>query len=237
MKQYRRSKNGTEIGRETMMRRDNTAKGAALGEAKGRAWNKLNNQKGFSLAETLLAVLILLLVSLIVANGMPAATNAYNKIVLGANARTMLSTAINALHDELGTAWQVENPTDPTDTTSITYFNASTGAKSKISLDENKHIVIQDYIALADNDLIHDSTSSTEGAQRELVSEAKAGGQQTMYATYSSIGYSDGIVTIKDLKILKVSDDPMALASFIGSDGQPCDFKIRVISNDYKAIG
>lgn len=223
------------------MRRDKTAKGAALGEARGRAWNKLNNRKGFSLAETLLAVLILLLVSLIVANGMPAATNAYNKIVLGANARTMLSTAINALHDELGTAWQVEKPTDQTDTTSITYFNASTGAKSEISLDDSGKIQVQDYVALGAIDLVHDVDTATtvkQGNVRELVSEAGANDHPTMYATFESIYFdeSTGVVKVKGLKVLKVSDNT-PLASFVDKDRNDLVFKIRVISNDYKAIG
>ena len=59
-----------------------------------KAKSKLKDSRGFSLAETLLAVLILLLVSVVVATGMPAVTNAYNKVVLGANAKTMLSTAV-----------------------------------------------------------------------------------------------------------------------------------------------
>jgi len=48
---------------------------------------KMKSQAGFSLAETLVAILILLLVSVIVANGVPVAQNAYEKVVVGANAK------------------------------------------------------------------------------------------------------------------------------------------------------
>ena len=65
---------------------------------------KLNQKAGFTLAETLVTILILLMVSSIVAGGIPAATNAYYKAVDGANAQVLLSTAATALRDELGTA-------------------------------------------------------------------------------------------------------------------------------------
>ena len=56
--------------------------------------NKLHNRKGFSLAETLMAVLILLMVSAVVAAGIPMAREAYEKAVDAANAQTLLSTTI-----------------------------------------------------------------------------------------------------------------------------------------------
>ncbi len=56
---------------------------------------------GFSLAETLIAILILLMVSAIVAGAMPAAASAYQKTVDAANAQILLSTAMTVLRDEL----------------------------------------------------------------------------------------------------------------------------------------
>ena len=210
------------------------------GQVATLAKKKLRARGGFTLAETLLAVLILLLVSVIVATGMPAATNAYNKVILGANAKTMLSTAVTALHDEIGTAWRVEpgkknNGTD--DPTKLSYFNASTGAKSTISLDTegNNAIQVQDYQPLLkEDDLIHDKevTGFKTGAPRHLVSDSTAG----MYVTYTSIGYDDstGIVTIAGLKVCKNDADSTVLAEFSGADGKPKDFTIRVISKDLK---
>ena len=196
------------------------------GKAGATLRHKLRARGGFTLAETLLAVLIMLLVSVIVATGMPAVTNAYNKVVLGANAKVMLSTAITALHDEIGTAWQVENVTG--DTTKITYFNASTGAKSELSLDAADHnaIQIKDYVSLS-SDLIHDDTKYKPGEAYHLLADTSSG----MYVTYTSIAYDDstGIVTIGGLKVCKKSDDSK-IVEYVGENGAVKNFTIRVIS-------
>lgn len=198
----------------------------AAGVSKKR---KLSNKRGFTLAETLLAVLILLLVSVVVATGMPAATNAYNKVILGANAKVMLSTAITALHDEIGTAWRIEPSPDKK---SITYFNASTGAKSKIFLDTDSYnaIQVQDYIPLNDDkDLIHvNDGTAAEGEPYHLVSDS----QSSMSVTYTTIEYDSGIVTITGLKVCKQDKNKTVLAEFAGEDGAAKAFKIRVISKD-----
>ena len=206
---------------------DNRIDERAQSSRAGKMSLKLKSRRGFTLAETLLAVLILLLVSAIVATGMPAATNAYNKIVLGANAKVMLSTAITALHDEIGTAWKVETPSETT--TELVYFNASTGAKSKISLDTTDHnaIQVQDYLSLS-GDLIHD-VDYNKSTTRHLVADSNAG----MYVTYTGISYNaaTGIVSIEHLKVCKKSNGA-TLVEFAGENGASKDFTIRVISND-----
>ena len=93
---------------------------------------KLNSRGGFTLAETLLAVLILLMVSVIVATGVPVAKNAYEKVVVAANAQVLLSTAVNTLRDELGTAWDVEVVEEGETEPKIKYFCADTGARAEI---------------------------------------------------------------------------------------------------------
>lgn len=103
---------------------------------------KLKSQRGFTLAETLLAVLILLLVSTIVANGMPAATNAYRKTVLAANAQSLMSTTVAALRDELGTAWNVTVADNV-----ITYFSADTGNRTTLKKDGTGAIIITEYVS------------------------------------------------------------------------------------------
>lgn len=207
---------------------DNRIDERAQSSRAGKMSLKLKSRRGFTLAETLLAVLILLLVSAIVVTGMPAATNAYNKIVLGANAKVMLSTAITALHDEIGTAWKVVK-TAP-GSKELVYFNASTGAKSKISLDDGKSIQVQDYLSLS-GDLIHDNVS-VQGRAHHLVADSKAG----MYVTYEKIRFDDetGIVSIEHLKVCKKESNGAGatLVEFAGENGASKDFTIRVISND-----
>jgi type II secretory pathway pseudopilin PulG len=70
------------------------------------------NSRGFSLAETLICILILLMVSAIVGAAIPTASNVFVKTVDAANAQVVLSTAMTALRDELGTATQVKKEAD-----------------------------------------------------------------------------------------------------------------------------
>ena len=73
-----------------------------------RIREKLNkNYSGFSLAETLVALLIVLMVSSILVAGLPAAFQAYSKVVDGANAQVLLSTGATRIRDELGFATDV----------------------------------------------------------------------------------------------------------------------------------
>lgn len=67
-----------------------------------------NNRGGFTLAETLIAVLILLMVTGIVAAGIPAASNALNRAVDASHAQLLLSTTMTSLRNELGSARSID---------------------------------------------------------------------------------------------------------------------------------
>lgn len=176
---------------------------------------KIRDQGGFSLAETLLATLILLLVGLIMTTGIPAAKTAYEKVVLGSNAQVLLSTAVNALRDELGTAWEV---TPSEDKKSVTYFSANTGTKSVISLkkpsDDSAYQTIyrQEFAKEADttNDVIFGT--KIKNAESKYGSDAVplisgAASTSDLYVTYESVSYSDGIVTFNGLSVRRKSND------------------------------
>ena len=155
---------------------------------------KLKGRSGFSLAEMLLAVLILVMVAGIVAAGIPTVKNVYDKVVVSANAQVLLSTTVNALRDELGTAWDVSKGlTD----TALTYFSADTGAKTELWYDESMQaIVIREYAGVSDIGV------AAQGTPRRLVSEA-ASANQGLYAKCDDIVYSNGIVTFKALKVCR----------------------------------
>ena len=59
----------------------------------------IKDEYGFSLAETLMAVLILLMVTSVVATGIPAAANAYFKAVDASHAQVLLSTTMISLSE------------------------------------------------------------------------------------------------------------------------------------------
>lgn len=159
---------------------------------KNKLNNLIRNSRGFTLAETLLAVLILLMVSFIVATGVPVAKNAYEKVVLASNAEVLLSTTISSLRNELGTATRIE----PEGTT-ITYLNETRGSMSKIYLDssERNTIMLQRYIQSGgmgkDSDAVR------------LVSETAS--TPDLYVTYTSVTYSNGIITFGGLSVNRKS--------------------------------
>lgn len=77
-------------------------------------FRKLKEKRGFTLGETLVAVLILLMVVGVIGGAIPAAGKAYVKVVDGANAQILLSTAMTVLRDELSTASDIKvNQKDP----------------------------------------------------------------------------------------------------------------------------
>ena len=65
-------------------------------------------QYGFTLVETLVALLIVVMISAIIAMGAPSAIKAYQSTVAKSNAQTVLATMTTALRDELGSATKVK---------------------------------------------------------------------------------------------------------------------------------
>ena len=173
------------------------------------AFRKLNQQKGFSLAEMLVAVLILLMVSAVVAGGVPAASNAYSKAVDAANAQVLLSTAATALRDELGTAKNVS-----VSGKKVRYYSADNGNYCELTVggsEEKPVILLTSYLGEKVTNSASDAsggsaTTITYGAaddkvQWELVSSAAI--TKKLGLTYGSVGFENGIITFTNLQVLK----------------------------------
>ena len=99
---------------------------------------KLNKAVGFTLVETVLAVAMLAIVSAAI---LPAAIQAYQKAVDAANARALLTIAVDALRDEfsMARAVKIETTGGEGGTKVIVYQNADTGGKSKIYIDKDSN--------------------------------------------------------------------------------------------------
>ena len=138
------------------------------------------NESGFTLAETLLTTLILLMVSVIMATGIPAARDAYEKIVLASNAQVLLSTTINALRDELGTAWQPV----VIDKVTVRYYSSNTGEYSQIYLDGDE-IKIQTYDESSSPFYVERADGYVTPTPEKLVDEAMSDGKMTV--TFSEV--------------------------------------------------
>ena len=164
-----------------------------------RASNKARSRSGFTLAETLLTVLILLLVSGIVATGVPVAQNVFNKTIVAANAQVLLSTAVSTLRDELGTAWDVK-----ADGNAITYNSADTGAPARIYLETTTTpavIKLQEYAPWAAiGTPAEDKKDNKIASEHPLVSEALST-KQKLSLVYTSVTCANGVATFTGLAV------------------------------------
>lgn len=175
--------------------------------------NKTRALLGFTLAETLVAILIMLMVASVATAGIPAARNAYDKAVSAANAQTLLSTAVTTLRSELSTAPKIEKqgPLDSSD--SVTYYRAGSGVKAKLYLDKfgsgesEKTIMLQEGIPF-------DSNHATIGSPAPQVFIQPLGRRSAadmsgcLYVTYRSIDIqhlADGYLTIQGLQVNQAS--------------------------------
>ncbi len=161
---------------------------------------RLKNDKGFTLAETLIAVLILLMVSAVVALGIPAASNAYAKAVDGANAQVLLSTSITALRNQLEFAKDISvkdyTPVGSTEVLQkIEYISSDNGGRSIISNSDDKSgIMLYEY---ADPDDQNGYLLS-----RLLVSGKAA--TKSLYFKYGEVDDSTpGVLTFRNLQVIR----------------------------------
>ena len=162
--------------------------------------NKIRSARGFTLAETLLAVIILLLAAAIVATGVPAARNAYEKVVLASNAEILLSTSMSTLRNELGMAKSVEVKEDRQ---TIVFFSEMRKTQSKIYLnsDDDMPVIkiqryyIQRYYKESDKDAEGEWLVTQEASTADL------------YVTYGKAAISENgeYITFTDLSVMRRS--------------------------------
>lgn len=160
-----------------------------------RIRRKIKNKSGVTLAETLIAIVILLMVVAIVAAGIPVAVNAYDEIVTSANAQVLLSTTMTRLRDELCTAADIK-----AEGGTITYVS-SAGSKSVIYLGDGG-ICLREYA---------DITDSPEYDRLLVTREAANNNLRTSFA---SCEYSGGVIKFTDLAVKKGDETMIGAAAF-----------------------
>ena len=153
--------------------------------------SRIKQHNGFTLAETLMAVLILSMVTGIVAVGVPAATSAYKNAVDASHAQVLLSTTMTALRNELSTAKDVSATG-----TIISYIDED-DRRSEITV-EDDGIYLTKAKGIIEEDVSLDNTNSIN---RLLVSKEAA--TSNMYAQYTSSSFSDSIVKISGLSVMR----------------------------------
>lgn len=193
-----------------------------------RIREKLHSSEGFTIAETLLSVLILLMCSSIVAMGVPVAKSAYEKVVLVSNAEVLLSTAISTLRNELGTAQEVEimrAQSGEAENTVIAYYSSEREILSRIYVAENEDANKQKMIMLERyyRELDEDDEELDEGYNKAVPLISIIASVENLYLTYDSVSYENGIIKFKELAVRSTSGNRTeSLAS--------TDFSVRVIS-------
>lgn len=166
---------------------------------------KIRGSRGFTLAEALTAILIMLMASSIVVAGIPAARSAYEKVVIASNAEVLLSTTITTLRNELAAASEIANDTDSSgnaDEKTLLYLNRQTGVFSKIYTDtagDQPVVMLQRYID-PDGDPKQDAP-----AARQLIS--KEASTADLYVTFDEVSFdkNSGIITFTNLSVMRIS--------------------------------
>lgn len=192
-------------------------------DAFGRIVGRLRNNKAFTLAEALVATLIMLLVTVIVAAGIPAAARAYNNVVLASNAEVLLSTTMTSLRNELALAKDIDIPGGTsadgvTSGTAIIYYNPQTGAKSKISCGSTDTDIMYKRYAddglILDTDKLDDAVSDVYNDNEvRFMSEAASDRDKELHVKFSGVSYdaNNGIVKFDELTVTHKGDSsPLA---------------------------
>lgn len=182
---------------------------------------KLKKIAGFTLAETLITVLILLMVSAVVAGGVPAAANAYRKAVDAANAQVLLSTTVNALRSELSTAWGVS---DDADGKTLTYYSVRTGAKTKLfnGTGDQNTIMVQDYVPFDETQ--QQNANTNDRLQHSLVVRSGEKELDQFRMKFESVEVKDDIITFETLGVYRAKETTPL---------QSMNLSIRVLNPDF----
>lgn len=101
---------------------------------------KIKSEAGLTVVEMLAAVMVLVLLSLMVGTGISMTMHAYETVVAQSEAELLLSTAIDALADDLRYAWNVK-PDSSLDKTNFTYSSDSYDKDVWLDVDSDDKII------------------------------------------------------------------------------------------------
>ncbi len=160
---------------------------------------RCKDRKGFTIGEMMMAVMILVIITGLVAGGLPLAGRVYKQVVDSANAQLLLGSTMTLLRDELETATGVPRAEDRKNN-EIQYTSTSTGYTTIFWTTEKA----DDGICIAPY-----QTDGYAGTtyNRPLVS--RAGANRNLHTEFTSWSYADGVFTITGL-VVKRGDTVLA---------------------------
>lgn len=153
------------------------------------------NRRGFTITEMLIVLLILMMVTMLLAAGIPLASRAYKKVVDASNAQLLLSTTMTELRDELSFA------SDVSVSGGVISFKAADGSSSTISCKPDG-IYLHEHIEF-----------DTDGSYDRLLVSDKAA-TSGLAASWSSVSCSGGVVTVNGLSVSKDGTELLHVSAF-----------------------
>lgn len=171
---------------------------------------------GFTLAETLLAMMLLLISSALLVAGLPAAFNAYKKVTLTAEANVLISTTMTELRDKLAFA------EDVTIAGKNITFTSNNGRKYTLGFnDDQAGLYLLDS---SDNDYNPGEAGTYVKDSQLLVSDEAA--VRELCVDYDSVGLDGNVLSFKDLNVyLKSETNRTKDKALVKID----DFKVRLL--------
>ena len=179
-------------------------------DKKNSVLNILRSQKGFSLTELLVTLVLVGLITTAVAGGIGMVARSYTKVVDRADAEQLLSTTVSRITDELSFAepYSATKPVNAPDGKTVEFVSGLTGMRVRItakgtgegaSAADSLHMYYYYVKESADADLkdipLYDSKL-----------------KDRMTVTYKTINYNNGLFTIEKLGVtLKGKTDPIVM--------------------------
>lgn len=199
---------------------------------------KIKENKGSTLAELLMTVLIIALIGSILGGGLMVVQRCYRQITERSHAATLLSSTATLLADQLEYATDLSIDGD-----SISFLNANSKVRARISWTEAEGIILSYQGGGAEeNGASASEETRTVGGKTALVSEA--GLTDALYTSFDSIRYErqkDGraLITIQGLGVYRksatedsasVTDDAAAAGEAKGESLAKTDLEIRIVN-------
>lgn len=162
--------------------------------------------RGYSLTELLVTMTVLLLVSAIMAAGVPSALRAYTDVVDASNAQVLLATTVTRLRDELSMANPDERTMDIDGDKKVSSFTSlETGYKVSFAPNNKGNLCKQEEASGPG------ASSDSEPVKTLLIptKNADIGSKVNLCVTYESIKYdeSKGVFEVSGLKVVDYTPD------------------------------
>ncbi len=165
---------------------------------------KKKDNRGFSLSELLVTVIIVSLLSVMIVTGVRTALYSHRKVTEEANAEVLLSTCVTMLRNELSTATDIQVLNEKT----IIYQKGGSGIKSSL-----RSGVSGSAVSTTDPEQIYhgsvgmNSESGAEKIDNELLLISPVTATEGLFISYKEIAYTDGVVTVTGLSVRKKDSD------------------------------